>query len=79
MAELPALTPAEQAIYKKVAAYMTQLQSLGVTSMVNSEQFIQSSFQLDRTTAHKLFTHWLDESSKTEQLIKLLNGTLHKE
>lgn len=79
MAELPALTPAEQAIYKEVAAYMTQLQSLGVTSMANSEQFIQSSFQLDRTTAHKLFTHWLNESSKTEQLIKLLNGTLHKE
>ena len=79
MAELPALTPTEQVIYKEVAAYMTQLQSLGVTNMVNSEQFIQSSFQLDRTTAHKLFTHWLDESSKTEQLIKLLNGTLYKE
>lgn len=79
MAELPALTPAEQPIYKEVAAYMTQLQSLGVTSMAYSECFIQSSFQLDRATAHKLFTHWLDESSKTEQLIKLLNGTLHKE
>lgn len=79
MDELPALTLSEQHMYKEVAAYMQQLQSLGVTNMVNSEQFIQSSFQLDRTTAHKLFTHWLDESSKTEQLIKLLNGTLHKE
>ena len=45
--ELEPLTLTEQRIYREVEAYMSSLLALGVNNMLNSEQFIQSAFNLD--------------------------------
>ena len=77
--ELEPLTLTEQRIYREVEAYMSSLLALGVNNMLNSEQFIQSAFNLDVKLAHKLYLHWSENYIKLDKLQKLITGDVYQE